>query len=171
MLKPAQLYTDELKQKFWETAYDLKYQYLHLGWFEEYTVSQDTWGKHELVSIDSNDNLIGFISYTWDQRTNNVSGLLIINFSNNKIIFGKDILKAIKNIFIIYKANKINFNVAIGNPIEKTYDKIIQKYGGYIVGIRKKDIKILDGTVADIKIYEIFREDFLIHNKKICQLI
>jgi hypothetical protein len=48
----------------------------------------------------------------------------------------------------------------IGNPIEKQYDKIIFKYNGSIVGIRKKEVILIDGKYYDLKLYEIFKKDY-----------
>jgi len=49
----------------------------------------------------------------------------------------------------------------MGNPIEKMYDKYINKYGGRIIGINKQSTKLQDGNYYDVKYYEIFRDDYL----------
>ena len=49
----------------------------------------------------------------------------------------------------------------MGNPIEKMYDKYINKYGGRIIGINKQSTKLQDENYYDVKYYEIFREDYL----------
>ena len=56
---------------------------------------------------------------------------------------------------------KLEFTVVVGNPIEKTYDKLIKKYGGNIVGVKHKNCKLIDNKYYDEKIYEIFREDYI----------
>ena len=53
---------------------------------------------------------------------------------------------------------KLNFSVAIGHPIEKSYDKMVEKYGGRITGIKKEDVKLFDGKLYDLKGYEIFMD-------------
>jgi hypothetical protein len=55
----------------------------------------------------------------------------------------------------------MRFGVIVGNPIEKTYDKLIEKYGGKICGYAKEDIKLFDGKLYDLKNYEIMREDYI----------
>jgi RimJ/RimL family protein N-acetyltransferase len=62
--------------------------------------------------------------------------------------------------------NKINFCVAIGNPAEKMYDKIVRKYGGKIVGIFKNDVRLWDGKIYDTKHYEILKEEFKLKENK-----
>lgn len=169
MIKPAQLYIKELKEKFWETAYDPKYQYANDGYVDDYDPSDSTWNEHEFVSIDSKNNVLGYIRYSINQRSNKAYGFCAINFSNNKAVFGKDLLKVIDNIFVKYRINKLKYGVYIGNPIEKTYDKLTEKYGGRIVGISYMDVKLLTGEYTDNKTYELFREHYLMakySNKK-----
>ena len=72
-----------------------------------------------------------------------------------------DLGQALTDIFERFKFRKLNFSVVIGNPIEKSYDKMIDKYGGRIVGIYKQEIKLIDGEYYDEKLYEITREDYL----------
>ena len=54
----------------------------------------------------------------------------------------------------------------IGNPIEKSYDKMINKYGGRIVGIYKEDVKLIDGEYYDKKLYEILASEYFETIKK-----
>ncbi|WP_341877608.1 hypothetical protein [Defluviitalea saccharophila] len=160
MLKPAQLYTNELKKKFWEIAFEDKYMFVNDGYSEDYQPSNNTWNEHEFVSISDIGELLGYIRYNVNQRSEVVSGLCAINFSNS-IIYARDLFKAIDDVFRKYKYRKLKFGVFIGNPVEKTYDKLINKYGGRIIGISKADAKLLDGEWHDYKYYEIFREDYL----------
>lgn len=55
---------------------------------------------------------------------------------------------------------KITFSVVIGNPTEKFYDKMINRYGGRVIGIFKKDTILPDNKLYDLKFYEIFKEDY-----------
>ena len=54
----------------------------------------------------------------------------------------------------------MNFSVVIGNPIEESYDKMIAKYGGRIIGIYKEDVKLTDGEYYDLKTYEILASEY-----------
>lgn len=161
MIDIAQKYSDELKLLFLNTAYDEKYMFYNGSWVSEYKPSTDNWNNYEFVSIDSDNKVIGYISYGIKRDTYSVDGLRIINFSDNKITFGKDVIKVIQDIFMKYSFRKLSFAVFVGNPIEKTYDKLIKKYGGRIIGIKEKDEKLLDGKLYDFKMYEIFRDEFI----------
>ena len=59
------------------------------------------------------------------------------------------------------------FSVIIGNPIEPKYDRLIEHYGGRIVGINKEHVMLPDGELYDMKFYEIFRTDYLEHRKNV----
>lgn len=46
-----------------------------------------------------------------------------------------DLGQALQDIFEKFKFRKLTFCVVVGNPIEKSYDKMINKYNGRIIGI------------------------------------
>ena len=75
---------------------------------------------------------------------------------NCRSVFGQ----ALKDIFEKFHFRKLIFSVVIGNPIEKTYDRMIQKYGGRIVGIQRQQVKLIDGQFYDVKMYEILSDDY-----------
>jgi hypothetical protein len=54
----------------------------------------------------------------------------------------------------------MKFNVVIGSPNEKIYDRLIKLYNGRIVGVFKKDVRLMDNKLYDVKHYEIFKDDF-----------
>lgn len=162
MLKPAQLYADELKRLFHEIMYEEKYKYYYLdGYADEYKPATSTWAYHEFASVDKHGNVIGCIKYTIDRRGNMAHSLSIINFTNDTLTFGVDIAHAIDDIFAKYKFHKLSFSVLVGNPIEKNYDKLCLSHGGRIVGVHKEHSVLLDGEYYDQKLYEILRRDYM----------
>jgi hypothetical protein len=165
LIRPAQLYTTELKLKFWEIAYDDFYMYVNNGYIEDYQPSNSTWGEHEFVSVSEDNKVLGYIRYGINQRADIADGLCAINFSKN-ITFARDLFKVIDDVFCKYKYRKLKYGVYVGNPIERTYDKLTEKYGGRIVGISLKDAKLIDGEFHDYKTYELFREDYLKNRHK-----
>lgn len=89
-----------------------------------------------------------------------ISSLGIINFSDDILTFGRDLHEFLEFLLDVKKFNKINFNVVVGNPIEKSYDLLIKKYNGRIVGFYEKDY-LINNEFHDSKIYEITRENYL----------
>jgi hypothetical protein len=164
MLVYAKKHEDRLRQLFMDTAFDPFYQFEQFMVYREtFKLPDDTYNANHFVSVYDNE-IIGLIGYQLRRAENAAWGLQIIHFGGPeapyKYIFGKDVLTAVKNIFEKYGFNKINFGVAIGNPIERTYDKLVKRYNGRIVGIKKQDIRLLDGRIYDVKEYEILAIDY-----------
>ena len=153
-------YKDQLEKLQYNIWFNDKYKYYNYNtYYNSMQIDDNTWNRHQFVSV-FNDEVIGYIAYDISRNDNSVDGLRIINFSDNKAVFGVDLGKALRDIFEKYKFRKLNFNVLIGNPIEKSYDKMIKKYGGRIVGTCKEDIKLSDGQYYDRKLYEIFASEY-----------
>lgn len=161
MLEYAKKHEDELKKIFNDIAFDLYYQFAFCRTFrEEISIPDNTHWQNDFVSVNK-DKIIGYINYNINRTAGVVYDLQIIHFgADNSYTFTKDILTAIDDIFEKYKFNKIKFDVIVGNPIEPVYDRLMNEFGGRIVGINKKDIKLLDGNIYDIKHYELFSEDY-----------
>lgn len=162
MLDFAIKYKDRLQIMFVDTWHTEKYKYYHYTTYCNTPDFKDsTWDFHDYVSLDHQGNIIGNIYYKIDRVANNACNLCIINFGGNEAIFAKDLLQVIRDIFEKFNFNKLSFQVVVGNPAEKGYDRLIQKYNGYIVGIKKKETKLFDGKYYDVKCYEILRENYL----------
>lgn len=166
MLEIAQKYTQQLSLKFADTVYDLKYMFYHCAYADDYVPSTTTWNKHEFVSLDKKGDVIGYLSYNINRNDYKATDLCIINFTDNKLMFGRDVAQVIDDIFMKYQFRKLNYEVVCGNPIEPTYDKLTLQYGGRIIGMRLQDTKMIDGNMYDRKYYEIFREDYIKNRKK-----
>ena len=168
MLEPAIKYKEQLQKLYYNIWFDDKYKYYNCDtYYQTLEINNDTWNSHQFVSV-YNGEVIGYISYDVIRAINGVNSLAIINFTDNKAVFGLDIGHALKDIFEKYKFRKLNFSVVIGNPIEKSYDKMIKKYGGRIVGVYKDHVKLLDGEYYDYKTYEILSSEYFatIHKEK-----
>lgn len=167
MLDIAINHIDELKKAVASTWFQEKYKnYNYDTYYRKLNVENETWNTHQFVSLDNNGNVIGYIDYSVNRQTYNCSNLAIINFSNNKIIFGMDVGQVLTDMFEKFKFNKVSFSVVVGNPIEKSYDKMVNRYGGRIVGICEKETKLIDGEYYDVKLYEITRDNYLKSMKK-----
>lgn len=162
MLDFAIKYKEKLQSMFVDTWYKEKYKYYQYANYCNIPEFKDnTWEFHDFVSLDGKGNIIGNFYYRVDRTTENVSNLGIINFGGNEAIFAKDLLQVVRDIFEKFNFNKLSFSVVIGNPAEKGYDKLIQKYNGRIVGIKEKETKLFDGKYYDVKLYEILKENYL----------
>jgi len=161
MIDIAAKYESELKDLFTNIGLDLKYMFAFCGNYRKsYTCSENTWSSHEFVSIDKDSNVIGYFSYEIDRTTNNASGLSIINFSDNPM-FGLDLLKLFDDIFMKFKFNKLNFGCYTRNPAIEKYERIVNNFGGRVVGVYKNEDILLDGEFHDKKVFEVTRLDYV----------
>lgn len=166
MVDIAIKHEEELSKKMMETWFDEKYKFYHYGpYFQKENIGTDTWNSHTFVSVNTNGEVIGFIAYDISRPEEFCKNLRIINFSDDKMTFGMDLMQVLQDIFEKYNFRKLCFSVVIGNPIELSYDKIINKYGGRVVGVRFDHVKLMDNKFYDVKEYEISREEYL-KNKK-----
>jgi RimJ/RimL family protein N-acetyltransferase len=169
MLDYAKKYETELVKLYQDIAFDPFYNFhLYGNCREALEIPKDTWHGHYFVSKAGN-RVIGYINYAISRSENAVQGISIAHFGGKNakdgIIFGRDVMTALKDIFEKFGFIKINFRVVIGNPIEKTYDKLIKRYGGRIVGIFRKEVRLIDGKLYDVKEYEILAEEYFASKK------
>lgn len=161
ILKLAYTYRDQLQQLFNNIIFQEKYKYYNFNnyWNYNFELCENSWDRIEMVSVDEENYVRGFLSASINRIADSVSSLGIINFYDVNIVFAKDLYQFIKDLFLKFNFRKIEFTVVVGNPIEKMYDKYIQKYNGRIVGIKKQSTKLQDNKYYDVKMYEIFRDD------------
>lgn len=168
MLFPAIEYETQLIDKFRSTWFKEKYKYYHCGnFFEDLEIHNSTLANHQFVSVRDGE-VIGYIGYGIDRLNGDVVyGLNIANFEDTpSITFSVDLGRALKDIFEKFSFRKLRFSVIVGNPIEKSYDKMCKKYGGNIVGIEKENVRLMDGNYYDEKFYSILRTDYLKATRK-----
>jgi len=168
MLDNAKKYEPELVKLFYDVAYDPFYNFQQiLSYRETFKIPETTWDGNYFVSMFEG-KIIGYVEYSTNRSANYAHGLNILHFNGNRketalseyYVFGKDVMTAVRDVFEKFGFNKLNFCVVIGNPIEKTYDKLIKRYGGRIVGVFRRDKLLIDGKLHDIKCYEILAEEY-----------
>lgn len=159
----AKLYEEQIKRKMWEIWYDEKYQYYFCGnWRSDFSLAYNNdYQKRAFAVLDNNDELLGYISYSVDNELRIAQWFGAINFSDDKITFGKALRQVIEDCFLKFGLEIVEWKVICGNPIEKSYDRMCEKLGGHIVGIQHRRAVDMAGNVHDSKTYEIIREDFL----------
>jgi hypothetical protein len=94
MLKPAILYKEEINKLHAAIWFDDKYKYynynMHWGLIN---ANEDTRDWHEFVSVDKNGKVIGLITYYVYRGPMNATSFGAINYTDDKITFGKDVLQ------------------------------------------------------------------------------
>lgn len=160
MLKLAQPYSSQIEQakiKIIENEEQYKFVNICTYWYSSFLRLPDSdWDEIVRVSF-AEDKVLGLFKATVERDINHVSSLMAINFNLKTISFTfiKDLENFIKYLLKYKKFKKISFTVVVGNPAEKMYDRFIEKYNGRIVGIKKNEVKLVDGKFYDLKLYEI----------------
>jgi len=150
-----------------------KYKYV-IGdsWVDyEIAIDNNNYNKLQFVSITPNtSNIQGYLSCKINRRVHYAYSIVVIHFYTKPTFsFSKDLKTFLIDMLLCqYKFNKLQFACIVGNPIEKTYDRIVLQNGGRIVGIYKRDARLLDNKVYDLKLYEITRKNIFL-NKNICK--
>jgi hypothetical protein len=161
MLDLAINHEEELKYQFRQTWFQDKYKYYnYFTYFEDVEIDKSSWNRHQFVSLNKEGKIVGYMAYNVRRAEHICDCLNIINFTDNIALFGNDLKRVLTDIFEKFKFNKLKFSVVVGNPIEKSYDEIVEKYGGRIVGVEEKEAKLFDGEYYDVKLYEITRSSY-----------
>lgn len=161
MIKPAQLYRQELNSEYFKVFYDFKYMY-YTGYpgAGGITIPDNTYDSHHFAILNSKNEIVGYIAYSINFASKVVDKFGIISFKQSAC-FGRDLLKIIDDIFVEYNMNKIEFIAFEDNPIIKHYYKFINEYGGNIVGILHDSGMLQDGKLHNAVIFELFRENYI----------
>ena len=160
----AKLYEEQIKRKMWEIWYDEKYQYYFGGnWRSDLSLADNNsdYLKRAFAVLNNRDELIGYISYSVDNELRIAQWFGAVNFSDDKLTFGKALRQVIEDCFLKFGMEVVEWCAICGNPIERSYDRMCKRLGGRIVGTRHKRAKDMAGNVHDDKLYEILREDYL----------
>ena len=162
MLKPAIHYADILPKLYQSIWFNDKYKYYNYNTtWRNFNVSDRSDDWHEFASVDSQGNVLGLISYYVVRCVPKAQSFGTLSFKSGSVIFGRDLLQSIDDIFVKFGLHKLDFSVVIGNPIEKTYDRLCEKYGGEILCIERDETRLQDNKLYDVKRYTITRENYL----------
>lgn len=164
MLKHAHFYKEELIKLSQNLLDDNRYKFFNAYSYVNFDVfnmdDKDEWARIKRVSVVDNE-IRGYFRANIDRECNNIDSLAVCNFclDKNKYLFAKDFSSFIELLFNM-NFNKIEFNVIVGNPAERIYDRFIEKHNGRVVGTFRQNVKLNDGRLYDQKFYELFKTDY-----------
>ena len=161
MLKAAQLYREQLETKNIESWYKQENIYYHGGTGEYMMdVPDNNADSHCFVSVDKDDNVIGYISYSVDWNAMSADNWGMISFDKGNLVFAKDLYQAICDCFEVYHLNRISWNCYADNPAIRGYRNFIKKHGGRECAYFRQYTKLKDGKLHDSVSFEILSEEF-----------
>lgn len=161
MLKPAQLYREKLCEEMCKSWYDPK-NIFYSGWTgnELPSLPDNNYDSHHFVSVDDDDNVIGYVSYSINWIAMSADRFGIISFKKGSIMFAKDVYKAICDLFEVYHMNRISWFAYVDNPAIRGYRNFIKKHGGKECGYHRQVAKLQDGKLHDSVEFEILSCEF-----------
>lgn len=162
MLKPAQLYKEKLQEQFYKAWYDPR-NIFYSGWhgMDVPDLPNNNYDTHHFVSVDKDDNVVGYISYSVNWVAMSASQFGIISFDKGELVLAKDLFQAICNLFEVYHMNKIMWCAYADNPAVKSYRRFIKKYGGRECAYYRQQARLQDGILHDSVSFEILASEFI----------
>lgn len=161
MLKAAQLYKSKLQEEMCKSWYNPE-NIFYSGWTgnELPSLPDNNYDSHHFVSVDDDDNVIGYISYSINWIAMSADRFGIISFKKGSIMFAKDVYKVICNLFEVYHMNRISWLAYADNPAIRGYRNFIKKHGGRECAYRRQVAKLQDGKIHDSVEFEILACEF-----------
>ena len=156
MLKPAIIYKDEIIKCMQEYFYtdDMMYETGGLGNWLPDIQEEPEYGKFQYAIVDSNEKLLGYLDYFIDWYSSCAHRFGLISFDRGNPIVGRDLFNEMKKLLDDYKLHRIEWRMIGGNPVERSYDKFCNKFGG-TKHVLRDAIKDKYGKYHDDIIYEI----------------
>lgn len=161
MLRASQLYKEEIREKYVSIWYDDKYKYYvdRMG-FTEPSIPDNNINNHSFVSVNAVDEVLGVIDYTLDWVVGSAWQLGIISFGKSSMIFVKDVLQVIDNMFNKYHLNRMSFFAVEDNPAIKSYRRLMKLIGGKECGRYRQSVKLLDDKLHNEIMFEILADEY-----------
>lgn len=154
MLKPAQLYRDELNRKLIEHWYDPKCKYYFLDCQREFNPPDNTEWRRDFVCVNSKNEVVGYFAYHHDDVARSLSQFGLISFTaDNNVLLIRDCINHI-NQLVKEGLHRVEWWAVDGNPANVLYDKLIKRYGGVVAG-RMRDCHYFGGEYHGSIMYEI----------------
>lgn len=160
MLKLAHLYQDQIIRKMQETWYNEEYKYYYdqEPMIPDFPQRPD--GFRQFASVDSDGNVIGYLSYRYNSSTSRCYNFGIISFDKGNYEFVKDVIQMINDIFIKFGMNSMEFMCFARNTaVLRSYRNFIKNYGGKEVGTLRDCTKSFDNKLCDVVLFEVHRND------------
>ena len=161
VLKPAQLYKEELQEENIKSWYKPENIFWDGGTGGSYIeIHEDNYNHHQFVSVDRDDYVIGYIEYQVDWQSMSADRFGVISFDKGNVLFAKDVYKAVCDLFNVYHMNRVGWYAFADNPAVRGYRSFIKKHGGRECGYCRQIAKLMDGKLHDGIQFEILAGEF-----------
>lgn len=161
MLRPAQLYKNELYKEYVKTWYkpeNIFYTGCTGNSIPE--IPDNNYHEHCFVSVNKDGKIIGYINYSVDWVSMSAHDFGIISFDKGNIDFVRDVFKVICDLFDKYHMNRISWYAYVDNPAIRGYRNFIRKHGGRECGYYRQATRLQDGKLHDSVQFEVLFSEF-----------
>ena len=154
MLVPAILYKEEIvkaMQRYFYTD-DMLYETGSIdNWIPNITECPEG-GQVQYAIVDSNEKLIGYLSYTIDWYVSKAYNFGLFSFDRGNALVGKEVFNKLEE--LVSRLHRVEWRAVGGNPACRGYDSFIKRHGG-CKHVLKDGIRDRNGNYHDDIIYEI----------------
>ena len=159
MLKPAQLYKNELQRKYIDRWYDISAQYYVSGAERNaLDIPDDPDNRCYFACVNHLDNVVGYFSYSIDWQAHSVARIGLISFVDvPNILLINDVIKHIKSLFANNNIRRVEWGAYEDNPAMRGYEKLAARFGGRKIGTYRQCCMLLDGKLHDFSVFEILK--------------
>ncbi len=165
MFKSAQLYKEELNQRYIETWYQPKYMYYSGVGNREISIADNNFDRHDFVCVNDKGKVTGYFSYHINWITKSIDSFGLISFINNNIILINDVIKHLTYLLYHVGINRIEFWAYADNPAVDGYEKLVKKFGGERIATLHQVEMLSDGKLHDMCVFEILHKNSEIARK------
>ena len=130
MLRPAQLYKDELNKELIARWYDPRYQHYFAGAREELQLPNNAYWQQHFACIDQHGVLTGYFCYKFNEIDKSLGNFGLIGFKHNNMDFIKEVIKHILYMFETGQVQRAEIWAIADNRVCSLYRRFAKQYGG-----------------------------------------
>ena len=166
MLKPAYLHTT--KEELNKLINRSDKTYLTYSSYDRFEIVEslgnDEWSEFQFVSVDENDNVLGFYEFSRNQTANKISSCFFVHFKNEEYYDSEIAKEDFKEAFDLVASNPqvniIYFTALCDNPAnERMYKYLLGQYNGSRF-VLPKYARLKDGKIYDAYQYYFDVEEY-----------
>lgn len=99
----------------------------------------------------------GFFTVTRNYTASQVENISIISFENDGPQMTRDFLRLFRELWEDDTIRRVEYQTTQGCPTQPYLEYAKRKYGARIIGVKTEGAVLLDGTLANVEIYEILK--------------
>lgn len=167
----AALHKASLDEQVALHAHDPRLRWFHAAYVQlTRELSKDTWNDLEMVSVvrrpryettpfrqaaDSVE-LLGYVDASFSRASNSVNSLSFVRWAPQPSLeWARDMARFLRLLFVQYGQHSVSWNVVVGSPHERSYDNLVRRLRGRVVGTFTGTGVLMDGARHDRKYYEL----------------